>query len=194
MRLKAIVIASLSGFAAAFIAGAAVTLLVGPGGLVWYCGIVAGLITAYLVLNLSGNRTVAGASAEQKRVALAREPEAGRALLYVYREGFVAKLAGLDIAIDGRPVAQLKSPRSTCIGLPAGPHILTAGFGGLAGPQNKTGHFAFEAAAGSTIAIRIASQLGAVQGSLDIATVADPAAARKTLAGMTMVPADLAEL
>jgi len=100
-------------------------------------GLFAGIFTAYILGNLSGNRSVADAGDEQRKQALAAVPPAGKMLLYVQRQGFVAKLAGLNIFIDGRNVAQLKSPRFTLVTLPARPCALSASFGGLAGAQSR---------------------------------------------------------
>src|SRR5689334_14861869 len=98
-------------------------------------GAVFGGITAYILGNLAGNRSIASASGAERAAALARTPPPGKMLLYVKREGFIAKMAGLNLSIDGRPVAQLKAPRFTLIALPARQFNLGAAFGGLAGAQ-----------------------------------------------------------
>jgi hypothetical protein len=84
-------------------------------------GLGAGVVAAYLFGNLAGNRRIASASSAEKTAALSRTPPPGKALLFLYREGFVAKLAGLNLMVDGKPVAQLKSPRFTCIVVPPEP-------------------------------------------------------------------------
>src|ERR1700722_1963140 len=57
-------------------------------------GLGAGVVAAYLFGNLAGNRRIANASGDEKSAALSRTPPPGKALLFLYREGFVAKLAG----------------------------------------------------------------------------------------------------
>src|SRR5216684_4361208 len=69
------------------------------------------VFVAYILANLAGNKRVPNASDAVKSEALKLAPPAGMALLVVYREGFVAKLAGLNLAIDGREFAQLTSPK-----------------------------------------------------------------------------------
>lgn len=79
--------------------------------------------------NLQTNRKVAEATAEQRKDALAFAPVAGKAVLYVFRNQFVGRAVGINVMIDGREVAQLKSPRFTRIVLTPGSHRL-AGYTG----------------------------------------------------------------
>src|SRR6202000_280739 len=98
-------------------------------------GLGFGAFVAYILSNLAGNKKLPiadpGASAE----ALNPQPPAGQALLVVYREGFVAKLAGLNLAVDDKAFVQLTAPKFSVIALTPGGHVLTGGFGGLAGAQ-----------------------------------------------------------
>ena len=80
--------------------------------------------------------------------------------LIVYREGFVGKAAGLDLSLDDRFVAQLKSPRFTAVSVAPGGHQLSMAFGGLAGKQNKPTLEGFIAAPGEVIAFRATMQMG----------------------------------
>jgi hypothetical protein len=160
----------------------------------WLFGGVAGALTAYILGNLSGNRSIAKASDEQKREALARMPPTGKALLYLYREGFVAKLAGLNLSIDGRVVAQLKAPRFTLIVVPARPLTLSAAFGGLAGPQNRRSEIVVNASAGGIVVVKMTIAMGLLQGSVNMQPQPDPQAARQALASMAMTPADVPEI
>jgi len=157
-------------------------------------GCVFGAITAYIFGNLAGNRSIPNASAAQRSEALARTPPAGRALLYLYRQGFVARLAGLNLSIDGRVVAQLKAPRFTLVAVPARQLTLTAAFGGLAGPQNKPSELVIDASAGGIVVVRITMAMGMLQGSIRMERQSDPVAARRALASMTMTPADVPEI
>jgi hypothetical protein len=160
----------------------------------WLFGAVAGAITAYILGNLSGNRSIANASDEQRREALARMPPPGKALLYLYRQGFVAKLAGLNLAIDGRVVAQLKAPRFTLVTVPARPLALTASFGGLAGSQSRKSEIVVNASAGGIVVVKMTVAMGMVQGSVNMQPQPDPQAARQALASMAMTPADVPEI
>ena len=153
-----------------------------------------GAFVAYIFANLAGNRKVASAGAAEKEAALALKPPPGKALLVVYREGFVAKLAGLNIAVDGKEFVQLTAPKFTVLTLPAGAHTLTCGFGGLAGPQSKPGVYNFEAPADGVAAVGIGVAMGMVQGSMKFTPLASADAARAKVAHMPMVKAEPAEI
>lgn len=100
-------------------------------------GVGAAIFVAYIASNLAGNRKVPQASSAEKQAALQMQPPPGKSLLYVYRQGFVAKLAGLNLQVDGAEFAQLTAPKFTCLVVAPGPHTLTCGFGGLAGPRAR---------------------------------------------------------
>lgn len=72
--------------------------------------------------NLQTNRKVAEATFEQRDEALRFTPTAGKAALYVFRNQFVGRAVGINVLIDGREAAQLKSPRFTRIWLTPGTH------------------------------------------------------------------------
>ena len=92
----------------------------------WLPGMVVGAITTVALRNLSGNRPVQIGSATERQAALALSSLPGQATLYVYRRGFVGRALGIDVAVDGRTMAQLKAPRFTCPTLAPGPHRLAA--------------------------------------------------------------------
>ena len=79
--------------------------------------------------NLQTNRKVAEATLDQRDEALRFAPVAGKAALYVFRNQFVGRAVGVNVVIDGREVAQLKSPRFTRIPLSPGAHRI-AGYTG----------------------------------------------------------------
>jgi hypothetical protein len=157
-------------------------------------GLGAGVVAAYLFGNLSGTRRIASASSAEKTTALSRSPPPGKALLFLYREGFVAKLAGLNLMVDGKPVAQLKSPRFTCIVVPAGPHAISASFGGLAGAQSVMGECSLDAPVDGAAAVRMTALVSITKGGIKLEPQADLAAVKARLAGMPMTPPDLAEI
>jgi hypothetical protein len=157
-------------------------------------GAVFGGITAYILGNLAGNRSIASASNADRAAALSRTPPPGKMLLYVVREGFVAKMAGLNLSIDGRPVAQIKAPRFTFIALPARQTTLGAAFGGLAGAQSKPNEIVLDPPANGILVVKITIAIGLVQGSVKFTVQPDGEAARKSLAYVTMTPADVPEI
>jgi hypothetical protein len=89
------------------------------------------LVAASVIVfrNLRTNRKVTQATAEQRAEALTFAPVAGKASLIVFRNQFVGRAVGINVLIDGREVAQLKSPRFTRVLLTPGSHRL-AGYTG----------------------------------------------------------------
>src|SRR5580658_10885946 len=90
------------------------------------CGVIA---SVYILTALAGNRKVAMASGADKATALELAPPPGKALLVVAREGFIAKLVGINLELDGAGFAQLKSPAFTLLEIAPGAHTLTCGVG-----------------------------------------------------------------
>ena len=164
----------------------------GPAWILYAIGI--GLVVAYFLSNLVGNRKVAAADAAERQQAMRMTPPAGKAMLIPYREGFVARLAGLDLAVDGQGFTQLLSPQFTCLVLTPGSHVLTGAFGGLAGAQSKPASWAFEAAPGSVLAVRIDSTLGMVQGAVKFTLDGDLDKVKKKMDRMRMAAVDVPEI
>ena len=189
--VPAIIIGLVAGFAMSFLIRVFV-FPEGPAPIVYGAG--TGIFFAYILANLAGNKKEATATAAQKQEALRFSPPMGKSLLVVYREGFVGKLAGLNLALDGREFAQIKSPRFTCLAVPAGAHTLTCAFGGLAGPQSRAGSYAFETTPGGVTVVGIGAQMGLVQGSFKFTIEPDLAKAKSKLDYFPMVPAEPAEI
>src|SRR5579872_5192652 len=175
--------------AQALIIGFVVALVVG-GGMGWLLsfdpephamtplmtGAGAGALTAFIIATLAGNRSIANVSQADKRAALERSPPEGKALIFLVRRGYMAKLVGMNFEIDSIPVAQLKSPHFTCVAVPAGPHTITAAFGGCA----------LTATPGMTAVIEARMLWGLVQGGIGLSQQTDVAAAKARLAGKPM--------
>ncbi|MBV9994111.1 MAG: hypothetical protein JO127_02755 [Caulobacteraceae bacterium] len=183
----------LIGVAVAFVVSLLLAVVAGPGPEGPVLGAMMGAFTAYILANLAGNRKVAAASAAEREAALSFQPPEGKALAYLYREGFVAKAAGMNLSVDGREVVQLKSPRFTRLVLSPGRHVLVAGFGGLAGAQSKPATYDLDAKAGEVTILKIGAAMGLVQGNITITPADDLAAAKTRLSGMTMIAAEPAE-
>jgi len=148
----------------------------------------AGALTGYIGLNLSGNRKTETVSNWDKHVALALEPAAGQALLVIYREGLAGSMAGMNISVDGREVAQLRSPQFTVVPLSAGAHDLQAAFGGLAGPQNNPSRLTVQAAPGQVLAVRAVIGMGLIKNTIQLELDAsDLPVLRQRLAAMRMI-------
>ena len=159
--IPSIIIGLVVGFAVSFgLAFFFSSLGARSGFLPIMAGAFFGVFTAYIMANLVGTKRGKAATPEQKQAALEFRPDADKALLIVYREGFVGKAAGLDLSLDDRFVAQLKSPRFTAVSVAPGGHQLSMAFGGLAGKQNKPTLEGFIAAPGEVIAFRATMQMG----------------------------------
>jgi hypothetical protein len=160
------------------------------GGAAYIYGAFIGAFVAYILSNLAGNKKVAAGSDAERQQALSMRAPQGKALLIPYRQGFVAKLAGLNLALDGAEFAQLTSPKFTAITLSPGRHTLSGGFGGLAGAQSKGVNYEFEAPDGAVLVVRIDSRMGMVQGAVVFTLETDLAAAKAKLDRMPMAAAD----
>lgn len=179
-------------FGVSFLLGAMLGAIGGQPGLeTVILGLFAGAFTAYIGGNLAGNRNVDLASDEARRAALSLTPPTGQALLMVYRDGFVGKAAGLNLSLDGRPLAQLKSPRFTAVAVTPGDHQLIAAFGGLAGPQNNAGDLRFNAAAGETLIYKASVSMGAIKNTVKLERQPDAAAVVAKLQRMPMVASEV---
>lgn len=150
-------------------------------------GAFLGVFTAYIMANLAGTKLGKAATPEQKQAVLDFRPEAGRALLIVYREGFVGKAAGMDLSVDDQFVAQLKSPRFTAISVSPGGHQLSMAFGGLAGKQNKPTLEGFIAAPGDVIAFRATMQMGMMKNRIVVERIESDDALVQRLKPMIMI-------
>lgn len=150
-------------------------------------GAFLGIFTAYIMANLAGTKLGKAATPEQKQAVLEARPEPGQALLIVYREGFVGKAAGMDLSVDDRFVAQLKSPRFTAISVSPGGHQLSMAFGGLAGKQNKPTLEGFIAAPGDVIAFRATMQMGMMKNRIVVERIESDGALVQRLKPMIMI-------
>jgi hypothetical protein len=122
------------------------------GGEIMFVVALIGLVIGGVIVfrNLQTNRKVADATPEQRREALTFAPVAGKAALYVFRNQFVGRAVGVNVLIDGREVAQLKSPRFTRILLTPGAHRIAGYTGTNKKPADGEG-VALNAAAGEVL-------------------------------------------
>jgi hypothetical protein len=179
-----------AGLGVAFAVGLVLGVLTGFDFTTVYIAGFFGVVTAYILANLAGNRKVAIAPAAEREVALRFEAPGDKAVVYVFREGFMGKAAGMEIALDGLAVAQLKSPRFTRLTLSAGPHTLSAYYGGLAGAQNRPSTYDLDAVAGSVTLLGVGASMGFLSNGLNFTPAVDIEAAKAKLAGFPMVMAE----
>jgi hypothetical protein len=125
-------------------------------------------ILTFFILHLrAGNRGAAPAGAEARARALSFTCPIDQALIYFVRTGFAGKAVGVEIAIDGNAVAQIKSPRFTCVAVPPGTHDLRAHIGG-SGSALSPGEAQLSStlAAGSITLLHIGIERGIVKSKL----------------------------
>ncbi|MEN3745560.1 hypothetical protein TPR58_00165 [Sphingomonas sp. HF-S3] len=136
----------------------------------------------YLIYNgLRRNRSVEKLSDAERARVLGDTPATGGRVI-VYREGFVAKLSGFDILIDGVPHAQLKSPQSVVVPVVPGEHQLVAKVAGKGQPP-----FGFTVGNAETVVIRIGMGIAGCEISRD-----DNPRIKSKLGTIPMVRADTA--
>lgn len=185
--------AVVAGFVVAFVVGGGLSLLMISAGadagfLPGMVGALMGVFTAYIMGNLAGNRKGRAASEAEKQAVLDFRPDSpDQALLIVFREGFVGKAAGMDLSVDGRFVAQLKSPRFTAVSVAPGGHQLSMAFGGLAGKQNKPTVEGFIAKPGDVVAFRATMEMGALKNRIAVERIESRETLGLRLKPMTMI-------
>lgn len=189
------VTAAVIGFLVAAAVGFGLNALLAAGGekpdrTVIIASVLFGVLAAYIAANMAGNRRVVAATQAEKDQALTFQPSEGQGLLLVFRDGFVGKLVGLNLALDGRPFAQIKSPRFTALAVAPGEHVLTAGFGGLAGPQNRTNESKVTFRAGEVLAVKASVAMGVLSNTIRLEGVPVTDDLRAKLRGMPMVRAE----
>jgi hypothetical protein len=152
--------------------------------------VVLGVFVFFFLQMRSGNRKEVRVDAASRQSSLSAAAPAGQALLYVYREGFMGKMVGWNVTLDGAALAQLRSPRFTQTTVSPGSHSLTVSLGGLAGSQNKPAEATFEANAGEVIVMAMKSKMGALSNTLFFVREANVSAALQKLSKIPMVAAE----
>ncbi len=153
-------------------------------------GVAIGCIAFFALHFTSANRKVSAADAESRQRALAFTCPPDGALVYFVRTGFAGKAVGVDILVDGLNVAQIKSPRFTCVALKPGTHELVARVGtGTSALNPGTATLSTTLAAGSITLLHVSIQRSLVKSQL----VFEPWSlekARTQLAAIGMVMAE----
>ena len=141
--------------------------------------IVFGVLGSFIAFNLRNNRSVPMAD-DAARAAALSPPGPDEARLIVVREGFVGKMQGMDVTVDGNVVTQLKSPRFVAIPLSPGKHVVASKGQGM-NPET----IEIDVQPGTTALVRIAMNLG----SVSVSQEPFDAAIQQRLATIPMVAA-----
>ncbi len=175
-------------FCVAAVAAIVMSLLPFQGETRLILPIVVGLLTAFALMGVSGNRKVVTVSAQERQSSLTAPPPAGSGVVWIYREGFVGKAVGYDVAVDGQVAAQLKSPASTRLVLTAGSHVVSAALPGPPGAMSPNpAQLTLDVAAGQTQVYRLSMKMGALKNTLLLEPQSDVDGAMKKLSGTPMV-------
>ncbi len=166
--------------------------VLGPGvtSLIWLAFIIVGVVV--IVRNLMSNRKVADASPEARTLALTFTPDAANAAIYIFRCQFVGQAVGVNVEIDGKPVAQLKSPRFTRILVAPGAHRMS-GYTGPASGRKPGGELDLSVSAGEIVAVSCEVAPGMI-GTISKFSRVDLSTIRGKLEKTRMVQPDLAEV
>jgi hypothetical protein len=121
--------------------------------------------------------------------ALAGDVPPGHAVLYVYRQCTTGRALAWDVSLDGKSLAQLRSPRFAHRVLKPGPHTLCVSVRGFAGALHRPSYAVFVAEPGEAIVFAARTQTTALNGTVRFVREADPRAALEKLAGTPMVAA-----
>jgi hypothetical protein len=101
--------------------------------------VILAVVGLVIYRNLQTNRKVAEAPPGQRAHALAFAPEPSKAALYIFRNQWIGRAVGVNVLIDGRDVAQIKSPRFTRILLTPGSHRISGFISTNARPADVAG-------------------------------------------------------
>lgn len=142
--------------------------------------------------NLQTNRKVIDAADDVRAAALTFTPTADKATLYVLRTQFLGKAVGVNVLIDGREVAQIKSPRFTRVLLTPGAHEIN-GYTGATKPPAAGAGTSINANAGDILVMMCAVEPQMVGTNVKFTPVTLDKA-RADLQKTRMVAPDLAEV
>jgi hypothetical protein len=164
------------------------------GEIMMIIALIALVVGGVLVFrNLQTNRKVTEATPAQRTEALALTPVAGKAVLYVFRNQFVGRAVGINVMIDGREVAQLKSPRFTRIVVTPGAHRIAGYTGANKKPADGDG-VAFNASAGEVLVTKCEAEPQMVGVTVKYTPVTLDAGRTELAKISKMVIADVAEI
>lgn len=188
------IVAVLAGIVVAFAINFGISFLLAvngaePLGSSWVVSGMIGCAVAAVIANVAGRRKVTMADAGTRAAALSMTPPAGQGMVVVYREGFMGKRNGVDVALDGQVLTQLLSPQFTAINMPPGRHNLNATLAGDMNAGARQGDAAFDIAAGQAIVFRIGLKMGLATGHVELTRIDDLSPVMSKVGRMKMVMA-----
>src|SRR5262249_18395513 len=156
-----------------------------------FLGLIIGLFAGFFTHMLGNTEGDGRVASGKRRQALSFTPEGGRAVLYVYRDGFYGKLQGVDITLVGQRGAQLKSPRFTRLVLAPGRHTLSAQASSLRGSEKRDRRARTRHCTRAIAIAKLAVKMRMNHMQVDIDPISDLTRAQRVIRGMKMVGASL---
>jgi hypothetical protein len=139
-------------------------------------GVIAAL-TTYIASNLSGTNRSTGVSNETRQDWLALNAPQTGAAIYLVRTGFLGRLVGMDVTVNDRPAAQLKSSQFTRLDVPAGRVSIAASMSGGAGKQTKSDTVNLDLSGAEIAILHLVLSMGALMNQVKIEKLSPASAA-----------------
>jgi hypothetical protein len=117
------------------------------------------VVVTVIISALSGNKALALASAADSQRALGFASDPQRAVVYLFRDAFVGKLVGIDVLVDGKPIAQTRGKTFLRLELEPGQHVLTSS----TPSQGTSVELSLNIAAGSVSYVEQSIKMGAAK-------------------------------
>ena len=178
----------LYGLLAALVVGSVVGFVGGGTFNAGLLGVVAMSVTTAIMTGLQGNVKVREGSSGDREEAITQPARPGLAVIYVRREGFVARFVGINVALDDVVQTQLKSGRFVRLDVPPGNHTLTGYSTGFKAPLQ--GPASITLAEGEKVSYSLSLQHGVASGNVQL--VRDAEVPVTKLRGLSLVMAMMA--
>jgi hypothetical protein len=170
ITFKAVLVGLIVGGAISFAIGMLDGAIVARGGkpFDWTMrvgvGTALGAVALFITAALAGNKQVRLASPAEDKRAKGFAPDAGRGVVYVFRDAFVGKLVGIDLLVDGQPAAQTRGKTFVRLELAPGDHTLKSVHAAGGTPV----HLPIALAAGSIAYVEQGVRMGAMEASVTL--------------------------
>ena len=152
-------------------------------------GSIISVFTFFVLNRLQGTYRGMAADAASRARALTLLAPVGHSVIYLVRTGFAGKAIGVNVAVDGKAVVQLKSPGFTCIEVATGNHIVEAEFAAsTTAARLSPATLTISCTAGGVAILHLGTKMGLAKGRIVIERWPLDEARRK-LPGIKMIAA-----
>lgn len=191
ITLKAVLVGLVVGGGISFAFGMLDSAIVARGGqpFDWPMrvgvGTALGAVAMFITAALGGNKQVRLASPAEDKRAKGFAPDAGRGVVYVFRDAFVGKLVGIDLLVDGRPVAQTRGKTFVRLELAPGDHTL----GSVHSAGGSRADLPVSVAAGSIAFVEQGVRMGAMEAKVALTVTAEAESQKRIRKCRLLAPA-----